>query len=216
MYDNDKLGPNVLGAVEVAENLALMPLRRRAYQQWGATEADLCRRLPGDELVPQPRTTYTRAINIEAPPCEVWAWLVQIGQGRGGFYSYDGLENLAGCDIHSVDSINPALQTLAVGDEVRLGPEGFPAFRVAEIIPEHALVLLGGEENSESASTWQFYLEPCCAENGTRLIVRGRLTYEANFAQALMWQIIEPINFVMEKKMLQGIKQRAEAAAKTK
>jgi hypothetical protein len=83
--------------------------------------------MPGDELVPQPKITSTRAITIDAPPHEVWPWLAQIGQGRGGFYSYDALENLVRCDIHSANRIIPRLQRLHPGDLILLAPAGDPA-----------------------------------------------------------------------------------------
>lgn len=92
-----------LGAVQVAAMLLTAPLSRLWYNRWGATAEECEKALPGDELVPHPRIASTRAITIQAPPAAVWPWLVQMGQGRGGLYSYDGLENLIGCDIHSAD-----------------------------------------------------------------------------------------------------------------
>ena len=101
---------DLLGAVQVGSTLILSPVLRPWYNRWGATEADVARSLPGDELVPAPMLGYTRAITIQAPVEQVWPWLAQMGQGRGGLYSYDRLENLAGCKIHSVDHILPELQ----------------------------------------------------------------------------------------------------------
>ena len=98
--------------------------------------------LPGDELVPRADLGYTRAVTVEAPVAEVWPWLAQIGQGRGGLYSYDGLENLLGCRIHSADHVLPEHQSLRRGDLIRLGPDGYPAFRVHEVDPPTTLVLL--------------------------------------------------------------------------
>ena len=100
--------------------------------------------MPGDELVSRPMMGYTRAITIDAPPDDVWPWLVQIGQGRGGLYSFDGLENLVGCDIHSADRILPDFQRLEVGDLIRLGPPGYPCFRVAQVEPGCVLGARGG------------------------------------------------------------------------
>ncbi len=167
--------------------------------------------LPSDVLVLRPRQTATRAITIDAPAAAVWPWLVQIGQGRGGFYSYDWLENLAGCDIHSADRVIPALQDLREGDTVRLGPEGYPAYRVAAVESGRALVL-GGNASEIEAHSWAFVLEPI-DEQTTRLLVRSRDDYAPTPANFLIWRVItEPLHFVMERKMMLGIKQRAEAA----
>jgi hypothetical protein len=102
---------NLLGAFQVAGTLILSPVLRPWYNSWGVTEEEAARSLPGDELVPDPRLGYTRAITIQAPPERVWPWLIQIGQGRGGLYSYDGLENLVGCDIHSAEHTSQSCRT---------------------------------------------------------------------------------------------------------
>ncbi|MEK8226829.1 hypothetical protein NKG05_13190 [Oerskovia sp. M15] len=98
--------------------------------------------LPGDELVPAADVVATRAITIAAPPREVWRWVLQLGQGRGGFYSYEWLENLVGCEIRNADRIEPQWQRLAVGDEVRLHPA--VALRVAAIVPNGTSCCAGG------------------------------------------------------------------------
>jgi hypothetical protein len=186
---------------------------------WGAGPDEIDAALPGDELVPQPRNRWTRAITIDAPPAAVWPWLVQIGQGRGGLYSYDWLENLAGCDIHSADRILPEYQNLQVGDPVRLVREGYPAdvvLQVAQIVPEAALVLCApGEREAALAQglpylSWAFVLQP---ERGdrTRLVVRTRSDFRPTLPGRLANQwLLEPIQFIMERKMLLGIKARAE------
>jgi hypothetical protein len=92
------------------------------HLRWGATDEDVRKSLPGDELVPHPTLESTRALTIQAPVKEVWRWLVQLGQDRGGFYSYDRLENLAGADIHNVERIVPQMQHLKVGDFVPMAP----------------------------------------------------------------------------------------------
>jgi hypothetical protein len=120
--------------------VAVLVLRWMAH--WGATSEELAATLPGDELVPHPDLTTTRAVTINARAADVWPWIAQLGQGRGGFYSYDALENLVGCDIHSTDRIVPAWQSVPVGAQVRLAPEVAMTVAVAE--PGHALVLRGG------------------------------------------------------------------------
>ena len=180
--------------------------------RWGATNDEVARPLPGDELVPRPRNWSTRAITIAAPAAAVWPWLMQIGQGRGGLYSYDWLENLAGCDIHSTNRIIPEFQYLEVGDVIRLGPEGYPAYPVAVVAPGRALVL-GGDDPELGPHSWAFVLEPI-DDRTTRLIVRSRGDYPPSPANFVIWRILtEPLHFVMERKMLLGIKQRTEAAA---
>ena len=120
---------NLLGAIQVGSTLIFSPVIRNWYNSWGAADDEVNQSLPGDELVPAPMLGYTRAITIHAPAARIWPWLAQMGQGRGGLYSYDGLENLAGCKIHSLEHINPELQNPQVGELIRLGPQGYPCFR---------------------------------------------------------------------------------------
>ena len=211
---------NLVGAIQVGGALTLSPVLRSWYNRWGATDAEIQQPLSGDELVPVSNLGYTRAITIQAPVESVWPWLAQLGQGRGGLYSYDGLENLARCDIHSVNRIIPELQNLRTGDLIRLGPKGYPCFSVAVIETGRALVLISADpqtgqpvyyisraEKGYSAATWQFILEPR-KNDTTRLLVRQRLSYSPDLA--LVWRLTEPVGFVMERRMLIGIKQRAE------
>ncbi len=217
----------VVGMTQVTIAVLTSPWRRDSYNRWGAVDSEVVAPMPGDDLVPTPRLGYTRAIMIDAPPSAVWPWLVQIGQGRGGLYSFDALENLVGCRIHSADRILPEHQAIAVGDLVRMGPEGYPCFAVIEARPPSpegaALVLLGadpkpphatpspGETAPAGASTWQFVLRPLDDGARTRLVVRQRLDYPDSMAW--VWRLTEPIAFAMEREMLRGIKRRAEAAA---
>jgi hypothetical protein len=184
---------------------------RSWHIRWGATDDEVARPLPGDEIVPRRRNWSTRAITIAAPAEYVWPWIAQIGQGRGGLYSYDWLENLAGCDIHSTNQIIPEFQYLEVGDVIRLGPEGYPAYPVAAVEPGRALVL-GGDDPELGPHSWAFVLEPI-DDRTTRLIVRSCGDYPPTLANFVIWRVLtEPLHFVMERKMLLGIKQRAEAA----
>ncbi len=214
---NPSLIEEGLGAVTIAACIVGSPLLRPWYCKWGASEAEVKMSLPGDELVPNPRLATTRAITIQAPADEVWPWLVQMGQGRGGLYSYERLENLIGCDIHNADRILPEHQNLQVGDQVRIGPrKSDPTFDVAAIEPGRAIILRGdvpGEQAIPTIWIWIFFLAPI-DEKTTRLIIRSRLVYEPNLGNKLTWRVFsDPIAFVMERSMLQGIKVRAEAAA---
>ena len=191
--------------------------------RYGATDAEVSRTLPGDELTTLPQNQTTRAITIDAPATGVWPWLVQMGQGRGGLYSYETLENLIGCDMHNSDTIVSAWQDTAVGDRVRMYPEGSgpPPYTVARIVPGQALILghttePGGVPSTVTpqtqwGETWSFILQPI-NEQSTRLIIRGRSTYSDPVMGAIM-SAVAPGYFLMERGMLSGIKERAERAA---
>lgn len=216
----------LVGGGRVAGTVLAAPVLRRFYNRHGATDEELALPLPGDDLVAVPKLGYTRAITIDAPPEQVWPWLVQFGQGRGGFYSYDTLENLVGCGIHSVDELLPEHQQLQVGDLIRSGKDTMPCWQVVEVDPPHHLVLIGAgtpaapavpevvdevPDQGYVASTWQWVLAPTDDDRRTRLIVRQRETYSPN--QSWLWHLVEPFNFVMEHRMLRGIRDRVERHA---
>lgn len=202
-------------ALIVAGVVATERAARGRYESWGATADEVDADLPGDGVVPEPRRASTRAITIASEPGAVWPWLVQMGHARGGLYSYDWLENLVGCDLHSASELLPEHQELHCGDLIRMGPEGYPTFTVSEVEAPHHLVLVSADPHSGRStfegpqpygSTWQWTIEPAGAN--CRLISRQRLTYPAG--QSVMWSVVQPIAFVMERKMLLGIKQRVE------
>ena len=186
---------------------------RRMLRNWGATKAETHSVFAGDELVPDPAVTITRAVTVEASTDEVWCWLVQIGQGRGGMYSYDWLENLAGLRIHSTEWIRPELQTLDIGDEIRLVRPGWLGMRdgyvqrVVAVEPGSALVLM--DDNWHSI--WSFHLR-ALGSNRCRLVSRSRSPQFGN-ALAVASEILDPLAFVMTRGMLLGIKRRAEASS---
>src|SRR5947209_14514147 len=105
MVSSTRSGLAVLGTVWVAGLAISLLVFRRRQLTWGATDEEIASAMPGDDLVAEPDLTATRGITIRRPAVDVWPWIVQLGQGRGGFYSYDLLENLVGCDIHSADRI---------------------------------------------------------------------------------------------------------------
>jgi hypothetical protein len=162
---------------------------------WGATAQEQVMPLPGDSLGADAPAVTTRAVTIHAPPGVVWQWLVQIGQGRGGWYSYDWMENLFGADMHNAEAIVPSLQQIAAGDRLLFTQMGLHA-TVADVDPPRALVLDGG---------WTFYLQPVDDEH-TRLIVR----YFCRDDPLYYFTIFEPAHFLMESGMMLGIKSRAE------
>lgn len=210
---NPSLAEELAAAATIAANIVFSPVTRRWYARWGSTAEEQRRALPGDDIVAAPRLITTRAITISAPASAVWPWLVQMGQGRGGLYSYQKLENLARCDMHNADRIHPEWQNLAAGDKVRFGPEPYPFQTVRAIDPGRALVLGTPPGEVKTPASWVFYLHPVDAAT-TRLIVRNRGGYEPGFLNALIWRgLTDPIFFVMERRMLIGIRDRAEARA---
>ncbi len=185
-------------------------LVRRRQLASGATAEESHGQLAGDEMIETSDLTATRAITIRATTDNVWAWIAQLGQGRGGFYSYDFLENLVGCDIHSASRIVQQWQDIAVGAEVKLHPK--VPLEVAALEPGRALVLRGGVPMGSTPPpydfTWAFVVREA-PEGTTRLLVRERYGYTRWWASL----VVEPtsaISFVMTRKMLRGIRNRAE------
>jgi hypothetical protein len=197
-------------AVPLAALLVVKVLGRRWMAHWGATTEEIDAELPGDELVEGTDLMTTRAITVHARAADVWPWIAQLGQGRGGFYSYDAAENLVGCDIHSASRIVPGWQDVVVGSEVRLAPD--VAMTVAEVDPGWALVLRGGIPMGRSPapfdSTWAFVLRED-PDGTTRLVSRERYEYLTWWA-ALVVEPTSVVSFVMSRKMLHGIADRAE------
>jgi hypothetical protein len=183
-------------------------LRRRCLT-WGARADEVAMKLPGDELLPDTGLVTTRAITIDASPSDIWPWLVQMGSGRGGAYTYDWIENLFGLNMHSADEILPQFQDLKAGDELPMGP-GRPVMRVEVLDPQRALVIRIADGNW----VWIFALLP---ETGsTRLISRNRIVTTALPPAVRPFYLLftEPGSLVMERKMLLGIKARAERLAR--
>jgi hypothetical protein len=168
------------------------------HLRWGAEPEDERRELPGDELLPKDGTQILHAVTIDTPVDEVWPWLAQLGQDRGGFYSYGWLENLAGCQMKNADRVHPEWQHRELGETVHLHPAG--GLRVSVFEPGRALALKG----------WAtFALEPLGAGR-TRLIARGGVPRGGGAVAYGM--LMEIPHFLMERRMLLGIKERAEAS----
>ncbi|MCA9881820.1 MAG: hypothetical protein KC708_02570 [Anaerolineae bacterium] len=196
---------------------------RRLFYTWGATDAEVKSKLPGDEIIAKAQGQSTRAITIHAPAASIWQWLIQIGQGRGGFFSYDWLENLFGLDIHTLDHIVPDLQHLDVGDQIKFGKNG-PIYKVALVEPDEALVLRVPDQKTleyadpKSANyydaTWGFFLHPVDKQT-TRLIIRGRgaaKTWGGKFANI----IASHVSCIMEDRMMRRVKKLAEKSTRAK
>jgi hypothetical protein len=192
-------------AILVFATLYWFPVRRW-MNHWGATPSDVARVMAGDALLSEWTYSGTTAVTVDARPEHIWPWLVQIGYQRGGLYSYDWLDRLFGyLDRPSATRILPEFQDLAVGDRIPLGRG--PSWPVAMLDRNRALVL--DMRNLGSLDwVWQFGLYPI-DETRTRLVSRSRVRARAVWAR-LLTHAIEPAGFLMTRRMLLGVKQRAE------
>jgi hypothetical protein len=192
------------GAAALALGSVYGALFRRRIMEWGATEREAASRLPGDELLRDASRVATRAIDIRAPARAVWPWIAQMGPApRGGAYTYDWIENLLGLDMHSVDRILPEFQEPQIGDTIGYGSN---RMRVERVEPERVLA----RRSQDGNWVWAFVLYE--REGSTRLISRNRFR-TPTLASRLGMLPMEPASLVMERKMLQGIKDRAERLA---
>ena len=194
-----------------AAGLQAAHLRRN----WGATTEEASAVLPGDDLVPEPAEQTTLAVSVAAPAEDIWAWLVQIGADRGGMYSYDAVENLIGLDIHSTDEIRAEWQQLSVGDRVVVVPQGYGplpdgyGFRVAQVDPPHAMVLRQSPPEHPWNGVWSFHVVPAGAGR-CRLLSRSRTEVTSGLGLRIATRVGEPVTLVMTRRMLHGIRDRAE------
>jgi hypothetical protein len=179
-------------------------LRERVLT-WGATSTEAGARLPGDELLKDADGTATRAITIDAPASAVWPWIAQMGPApRGGAYTYDWIENLLGLNMHSVEEVLPEFQQPQVGDTIAFGTN---RMRLERVEPERVLAWRSEDGNW----VWTFVLGS--SAGGTRLISRNRFRLP-RIADRVGMLPIEPASLLMERKMLLGIKRRAETRAR--
>jgi hypothetical protein len=193
----------VLGSI-TAGALLYRLLLRHPILNWGATDAEAHARLPGDELLEQADGVATRAITIGAPASAVWPWIAQMGPApRGGAYTYDWIENLLGLDMHSADRVLPDHQHPQVGDTLGYGKN---RMRFERVEPGRVLATRSEDGNW----VWSFILDE--QDGQTRLISRNRFRLPSLTAKMGMLPM-EPASLVMERKMLRGIKQRAERLA---
>ena len=191
---------------------AVVVVIRPVYLHWGTTPAERDARLLGDELTPGAKYRVDHAITIHAPADSVWPWLVQLGQDRGGFYSYSWLERLVGDDVHNADRIHPEWQHLEAGDTILAaqpdylgGRFGQIGWRVAELRPGRGMYL----------EKWGAFVLLPVDSSTTRLIIRSRGAPEPpNVASVLLGPlsvfVMEPAHFIMQQGMMRGIRRRAE------
>ena len=206
-----------IGGAAVMVAAFLTPFMRNARSRWGVDAALAEREFPGDALIASPRWSWTHGVEIDAPPGEVWPWIAQLGADRGGFYSYQWLENVMGCGLKNAESIHPDW-AIAEGDALVLHPR-MPPLPVVALEHGHFFVVHAPVDAAARAAgkpwaeaSWLFLIEPI-GEGRTRLISRYRcataddLRSRVGFGPA----VVEPIGFAMDRRMLLGVKARVEA-----
>jgi hypothetical protein len=239
-----KIEPKAIGAGlagSVAALCAYLFVIQPEVRKWSANAEEAQRPLPGDDLIPDARLQVTYAVTIEAPASKVWPWLVQMGYGRAGYYSYDRVDVAlrkvlpvrarANGGVPSADRTNrivPELQHLEVGDVLPALPNAEGGFAVAALEPERSLVLgsytyadLRAMREADFGApkpkfywrtSWAFFLEELGRQT-TRMLVRNRADYEPRLLMGPFARLIAaPLHFVMQRKQLISIKERAERA----
>ncbi len=192
------IGAGLLGVIPLYV-LAVRPWHIR----WGATDEEVRRAMPGDDICDSPQLDSTRAVSVQATPEQIWPWIVQVGRGRAGWYSYDFIDNGG---RHSSETILPEWQNLGVGDYIPTGMGD--GFKVVSVEPNQFLAVAMGRRGS-----WTIGLYPNGSE--TRLVSRIRVRWNLRRPKdAVMAAVVDPGDFVMMRKMMLGIKRRAEAYAR--
>jgi hypothetical protein len=212
MKDSD-VKAAITGAVTagVTAMLGYMFVVRPWHLKWGATNREIERPMAGDELVKEPIHVTTRAVNIEARPEDIWPWLAQMGYSRGGMYSYDWIDRVMGIlDEESTWQIMPEHQRLEVGDVIPMGSG--PSWPVVAVEKNRSLVLHIEDQGVDV--TWSYLLEPLDT-NLTRLILRVRTWLQVTPGLIPLLALMDPGEFLMVRKHLLGVKDRAEALART-
>lgn len=200
--------------LRLAGALAALYAARRYYRNWGTTKEECRTRLPGDELTTGPLVQTTEAVWIDASPKTVWPWLVQMGQDRGGIYTFEALENLIGLQYHNADQIHPEWQQLAPGDTVRLARKGWLGLRegltlqVASVVETQSVVLRAKSPHHLCDMVWSFTVTPH-RDDRCRLLIRVR-TGLRHPGQVLITELMGPAVAFVTRGILLGIKRRAE------
>jgi len=198
-------GLTAAASAAVALPVYLKIVRPRQVR-WGATDEEVSRGMPGDGIVDNPTFNATRAITIEAGPEEIWPWIVQMGLGRAGWYSYDWIDNLG---RPSARDVLPDYQLPRPGDLVPVSPNGKQGFRVKSLERHRSLLWWDGK--GQTTWAWGLYPQP---DGTTRLVTRIRMRYNWKSPQIILLLTIDVGDIVMIRKCLYGIKERAEAASR--
>jgi hypothetical protein len=218
----DDVGDVIEGAGGVAVMIAafLSPFLRRARNHWGLDEETATRAYPGDDLVREPRWSFTHGVTIEAPAERVWPWIAQIGADRAGFYSYQWLENLIGCEVRNAETIHPEWEA-RVGQALVLHPDPkAPRLQIVAVeAGRHVVAFARPDEQARAlgkpwaTASWLFFLEPL-GEKRCRFVSRYRASCSEDLATRLSFGpgLLEPVGFAMDRRMLLGVKDRAERA----
>jgi hypothetical protein len=198
---------------------AATPYLRGRRQRWGVTEEVATRAYPGDRVVALPTWMWTHGVEVDAPVSAVWPWVAQIGADRGGFYSYAWLENIAGCNVRNAEAVNPEWAVKA-GQGLLLHPD-MPPLEVSLVVPgcwflARTKLDLAAKDRGRGwvEASWLFHVEPLGARR-CRVISRYRCATAPDLRTRLAFgpTLLEPVSFAMDRKMLLGIKRRAERAA---
>ncbi len=206
------------GGAAIMVAAMLTPFLRSGQRRWGVDEATAARAYPGDDRIPSPSSFWTHGIVIDAPAEEVWPWIAQIGADRAGFYSYQWLENIVGCDVRNAERVHPEWE-VKVGDGLKLHPE-MPALPVVEVERGRHWLAFGAADPAAKAAgkgwvetSWLFFLEPL-GPTRCRFISRYRTATSGDLSMKLAYgAAIEPIGFAMDRRMLLGVKERVERRA---
>jgi hypothetical protein len=213
MTQAQKRGVLALGVGMAATAAVYGLFVRRWHARWGATDYEVSMSLPGDDIVSMPNTNTTRAITIDAPPEDIWPWLVQMGKGRGGLYSYDWLDVTFGyLDKPSADRILPEFQTLHRGDVIPMGCDESTNddFYVHDVLPNHALVIGANDPAFRNRVSWTIMLLPV-GKARTRLIMRVRANIELDAKGVILYGLLDPAAFIMLRKQMLNLKRLAES-----
>jgi len=197
--------------------MALLYAARRYYRNWGTTKQECQMFLDGDDLIFGPVLRSTEAVSIDGPPAAVWRWLVQMGQDRGGLYTFEKLEKFAGLRYANADRVHPEWQHLAPGDTIRLVPKGWMGLRegfvlqVVDVDDQHSIVLraaAGREWKREWDVVWSFHIIPHWNDR-CRLLIRIRTPWRRP-GQALFTELAGPATALVTRGVLLGIKRRVQ------
>ncbi len=190
----------------------MTPFLRAARSRWGLDAETAGRRYPGDDLVPTPTWGWTHGVTIEAPAAEVWPWMAQVGEDKAGFYSYEWLERLVGLHVHNADRVHPEWTQLQVGDPLVFHPAA-PPLRIVTAAPGAFMIAATAPTDDTLAASWLFLIEPL-GEDRCRFISRYRCASAGGVSERLAHgpALMEPVSFMMDRRMLLGIKERAERA----